>query len=614
MIVRTSLLTLLAALFVLLSTPAWPNGDHSPVVELRDAQVLVEPYRDPLTVPDEASTEWRSIALTEKTTNPSHQLVRVWFRLTFRVDGQVTKPWAVLFPRLYTGGSVFLNGVLLDEVAGSSPTTQANWLRPHEFPLSVERLQQGKNTLLVAATSRYARIGIGVPMVGPLAAIRPIYQDRLFWEHTVALVSVWLLVVGSFFLLAIWFWRRQEVLYGIFGLAIFAWGIRTIHNVWPVIPLDIWVYWRAVYFAGTGFGIVLLCIFILRSGGFRHRWIERLAMAYAAAGPIAMLALGQNFEHWEVAWYAGAMLIVAFAALVTTRIAWHRRTWSAIALVAPTVIIFVTFVRDYAVKAGGFTFSNIYVAHIAAPAVVLAMCLVMLVRFIQNLARVENINIELEQRVSEREAEIKASHESLMRMELAQASAAERQRIMQDMHDGLGSQLLSSLSMVERGAAGAKEIAQVLRECIDDMRLVLDALSPDDNDLLSALGTLRFRMAPRLAVAGITLDWRVACPGETLELEPREGLAVLRIVQEGIANVLKHAGASQLAVTIDASADTLNVRIADDGKGFAVAAHESAPTGRGLSHLKKRAAAIGAALSITSSTTGTEISLSKPLH
>ena len=54
--------------------------------------------------------------------------------------------------------------------------------------------------------------------------------------------------------------------------------------------------------------------------------------------------------------------------------------------------------------------------------------------------------------------------------------AQERQRIMQDMHDGLGSQLLTSLAAVERGALDPKGMAQVLRDAMDDMRLAIDTL------------------------------------------------------------------------------------------------------------------------------------------
>ena len=81
--------------------------------------------------------------------------------------------------------------------------------------------------------------------------------------------------------------------------------------------------------------------------------------------------------------------------------------------------------------------------------------------------------------------------EVLPRLERERAVSGERQRIMQDMHDGLGSQLLTSLAAVERGALGLEGMAQVLRDAMDDMRLAIDTLSPEREGLLEALGNLQ---------------------------------------------------------------------------------------------------------------------------
>lgn len=599
---------LLALLLACWSALVQAGPEQAPI-QIDEAQVLIEPYRAQAIPPDDASEAWRSLSLEHRVPNPSQELVRVWFRMTFDVNGDAGRAWAVMLPRLYSGGSVFVNGVAIGEVPGSSPTAQANWLRPHQFPLPAGVLQPGENTLLVGVPSRYDRIGLGAPIVGTAEAIRSLYAQRTFWEYTIAMVSVWLLLMGGIFLLAIWFSRRQEVLYGIFGLATLAWGIRTIHHVWPVVPLDLWVYWRAIYYAGTGFGDILICIFLMRTGGFQHRWIERSALLYAAIGPLAMLAIGQDFQSRDYLWYGGAMPLNLLAVGVMARAVWRRQTWDTIALAGAMGMGVLAFVRDYAIKAGWLPYGSVYTAHAVAPLVIIAICLVLVVRFIQALHRLENVNVEMERRLRVREAEINANHEVLRQMELAQASAVERQRIMQDMHDGLGSQLLSSLAVVQRGGTGHQEIAGMLQECIDDMRLVVDALTPEDNDLLAALGTLRFRMAPRLAAAGIELDWQVSCPADSLELEPREGLAVLRIVQEAISNVLKHAGASRLAVTIDGSERALEIRIVDNGRGFTQGA---CGPGRGLGNMNKRAAAIGASLGITSFPGHTQIRLFKP--
>ena len=69
---------------------------------------------------------------------------------------------------------------------------------------------------------------------------------------------------------------------------------------------------------------------------------------------------------------------------------------------------------------------------------------------------------------------------------------------MSDMHDGIGGQLIKTLSLVENGKAASHEVAAALQYCIDDLPLAIDSLEPTDDDLLPVLGNLRFRFEARL--------------------------------------------------------------------------------------------------------------------
>jgi len=183
---------------------------------------------------------------------------------------------------------------------------------------------------------------------------------------------------------------------------------------------------------------------------------------------------------------------------------------------------------------------------------------------------------------------------------------------MQDMHDGLGSQLLTSLAAVERGALDSKGMAQVLRDAMDDMRLSIDTLSPGREGLLEALGNLRYRLEPRFRAAGIELKFSYRDLPERLDIAPDSALQILRMLQESLSNVIKHARARQVIVDIALQRDPARfvLAVADDGGGFDPAAPAS---GRGLSGMRRRAQQIGAALEVTSDARGTRIALSYPL-
>ena len=86
-----------------------------------------------------------------------------------------------------------------------------------------------------------------------------------------------------------------------------------------------------------------------------------------------------------------------------------------------------------------------------------------------------------------REAELVSNYEQMAAMRGQHAAIEERQRIMSDLHDGLGSHLFTSLSRIERGAIDASGVAQILRDCISEMRLALEVQTADGQDFRAAL-------------------------------------------------------------------------------------------------------------------------------
>jgi signal transduction histidine kinase len=188
----------------------------------------------------------------------------------------------------------------------------------------------------------------------------------------------------------------------------------------------------------------------------------------------------------------------------------------------------------------------------------------------------------------------------------------ERQRLIQDMHDGLGSSLISALRVVERGNMNDAELALVIKGCIDDLKLAIDSMEPVDKSLLLLLATLRFRLGPRLESAGIQLTWQVENIPTIDWLDPKSALHILRILQEAIANIIKHTSATKVTVTITVDGHFVIVKVQDNGPGFDVTKALQA-RGKGLSGQKRRARDIGAQIDWQSTNAGTSVSLTLPI-
>lgn len=205
---------------------------------------------------------------------------------------------------------------------------------------------------------------------------------------------------------------------------------------------------------------------------------------------------------------------------------------------------------------------------------------------------------------------LKGQQQRLIEVERERALLLERERLMGDMHDGLGSVLVSSLAAVERGALTPEEMALALRECVDDLRIVIDSLDPDNNDLVGLLATLRFHLGRRLEMAGIELEWGVEELPPLAWMGASESLQLMRAIQEVLSNIIKHANARRVSVIARESGAGVEVIIRDDGRGFEPS---QATNGRGLRSLKQRIGALHGQFTLSSqSGAGTEVRLWLP--
>lgn len=205
------------------------------------------------------------------------------------------------------------------------------------------------------------------------------------------------------------------------------------------------------------------------------------------------------------------------------------------------------------------------------------------------------------------------------------AMTEERLRLAREMHDGQA-QVLAFVNaktqtirelhragrpketeeQLEQMAAVARKVYAEVREGILGLRAAVDS----ENALSDAVRQHVERWQDQCGIpVKLTL-------GELPRLRIEIELQLLRIVQESLANVRKHSGASRVDVTLSVDGDRLTAEVADDGKGF-----DPEDPGRGsrprfgLATMRERAEAIGARFEISSDRgAGTRVTLELPMH
>ena len=194
------------------------------------------------------------------------------------------------------------------------------------------------------------------------------------------------------------------------------------------------------------------------------------------------------------------------------------------------------------------------------------------------------------------------------------AQEAERIGIARDLHDEVGQVLTGVLLQLNSIAEGAPEHREELdeareatRRALDEVRRISSELRPEMLEhlgLVSALTELA-RSFARVSGVRVEREFSTSLP----KLAPEVELAVYRIAQEGLTNVARHAQASRVTIALELGHDTVVLRLADDGRGFAGTPVEHG----GLRSMRERALLVGGALAIKEAPEGgVEVRLEVP--
>ncbi len=206
-----------------------------------------------------------------------------------------------------------------------------------------------------------------------------------------------------------------------------------------------------------------------------------------------------------------------------------------------------------------------------------------------------------------------------------EAIIEERRRIARELHDGVA-QSLGYLNMKTKMATEAvssqntvqaitelNEISKVVLDTYEDIRESIDQLSAEIKNmpLIPAMATYIQEFGSNNGIK-VTFEH----PKSFLNLSPVAELQLLRISQEALTNVRRHAEATEVEVKLDSTSEAVEMIVKDNGKGFELSDLEEAPPGyHGLNIIKERAETLGGDFNIsTAPDEGTALMVTLPLE
>ncbi len=513
-----------------------------------------------------------------------------WYRVTFDMAGPVARSLAIYVPHLSIAGEFWLNGSLLnpdvryDVPGGPLGTTMSD--QPWMLIVPSGLFHPGLNELAIRVRGdTRIRSGLSAITLAPEAQVHAAWQ----WRRTLqVLVPELLSVVAACCLcfLTVYIWRQRRL--HVMQLALLI-GVVAIVSYFSAGFPGSRTDQQALRVAVTTAMFWALCIAGYRMSGVRARWYPPLVHIVSVLTLLATLQflLSGNMSDrvWQITWpHMGVRAIVI---VMLARRAWRDRSWKYGCLAASSFLWLLTTMQSVVILLDWLSWDNFRLSEAGA----LPFCAVVLFFFAERF-------------ILDREEAV---------LQLREAVSHERSRILQDMHDGMGSQLITALRLARREDVDRQDLARSIEESLQDLRLIIDSLDLAEHDLLPLLGNLRFRLEPRLRTLGVRLEWDVHPPLPELGyLTPESALAILRIVQEAINNAIQHGQPHVIRITARAEQEWILIEVSDDGHGFDSTAGNPRSR-RGLTGMRLRAEKLGAAFSVSSeAASGTRISLRLP--
>lgn len=550
-------------------------------------------------------------------------------RFSFDIPpGDPAAPTALFVPRLGNSFRVSVNGRELARFGAfpPGPYDDASFA-PQYFvlPPAGSAASQRVDIVIAAQTARQG--GLSPVVAGTEAEILPLYERALFWQISggrfIAIVSG---VLGALSLL-VWM-RQRESIYLYYGLGELLWSVQTARVLFTHAPLA-WPWWGVVPLAAFQAAVPLLCRFALSVVGRDHTPLARALGLMAWLAPVAAVLGIMVPWLWVMPLWrtlslvaALAMMVVVFRTALRSAVLEHRVLGIAV------VLIVLCGARDvWVMRTSPEAYAMVPWIRMAWVGFAVTLAWVIAERMRKDARAMAAMNASLEAELAERNAALEAVFAREREGEKARGALEERQRLTQDLHDGLGGQLSGLLRLAQQPGTALVDVEVHLRDAVDQLKLTVDAMHGCEGDVASALGSVRYRLGPRLQAAGIDLHWDVSPLPTMAGWTVRESHQMQMLLFEAFANMMAHAGASQaslrarllpagepMGVVVEGpaqpGADIVEVELCDNGRGFDAQAKFA---GKGLVNMHARASALGGTLRVRSQPGETRLCLHLPV-
>lgn len=566
-------------------------------------------------------TESRLVTLPDTMPRSGAGAQYATYRVEFDIAASAAKSRrAVCVPRWSTTATVWLDK---QELLSSAPGVQGmrDWTRA-QFVSLPPNLPPGTHTLTVQLRGlAWLAPGLSEIWEGDQALIRQACQDLQESRQGWGTGALYIMATFGLAALVVALFRRNVSVTYLVLLAV----VWTLHHL---TTNGTWTWteettWSRLYLLSRPLRDFAVFCFCVRFTGACQRRHERWLWLTFGAGCAALAFLP---SAWWMLWLAvmgGFVLLLAMAFMpVLIRYALERSAVSGYLFSFAGVVLIMTGGLDFLRWLGLVSYGSFSFAYLGTYAFGLAMASLMVEKMILFARHEAHAADRLQQEVEWQRVRISADFEVQEAQHRKIALLEERKRIVRDMHDGLGSQLVSASALLRMPDATPALASELITQALTELRSVLDVLSAESDiqhsgdEVSMLLAKLRHRIAPVFQAQAIAFIWETAELPDNFLQEYAQRLQLLRLLQEALTNVLKHSEAGMAHFRISVTPAHVLMEIQDDGKGFADHADSAGPPpmtlGQGLPSMRVRAIQLECSFQLENTFPGTRLRLTFP--
>jgi signal transduction histidine kinase len=531
-----------------------------------------------------------------------------------------SQPLAVLFPRIGNGFSVELNGEVLLKRGMDRNPRQDFGKQPHWVALPGALLMESNRLVIRIEAQRGRKAGISKVLLGSEEEVRSVYESQRQWRvYGVLMVATASATLGVFGLM-VWA-RRREGVYLTYSLSELLWAFAMLDPLTESTLLP-WPHWGLATSSAQALAGMLICKFLLMVSGVNSVWPARATtLVLAATVPLLVIALWGGLPALDL-----LLLLISQAVGIWVIVAVIRQCIRsddlelkvlALALCGLLLVVvrdlYVLVLKPYSGLFGswGSHYGEYPWMRYGWLIFGLVLAWVLANRMWRDARGIAEVNAELSSQLHAQQHALEASFRRDLQVRAQQAQAEERQRLSRDMHDGLGAHLTGALHIARQENATPTVLIPLLEEALDQLKLGIDVMHAPDATLESLLGSLRYRLEPRLRAAGVRLHWSVDEFAELQDWSVDRARHVQMIFFEAFSNIVQHSGATEARFTAAClpAQGLCRLSLWDNGRAHGKRDRQEPPAGHGLRNMRWRADHLQAPLKIDFGSDGTRVEL-----